>query len=217
VREHILLAILWILYGVLHSLFANRKVKEKAAMLMGKNFRFYRLFYSLFALVTFVLILVYLLSIRSPHFYESTLFTKLLGVTVSLFGLVIMSVCIAKYFVHLSGITSLYKSMPRPAVLQITGIHKYVRHPLYLGTFIFIWGLFILIPNRAMLITDVVITVYTLIGMHFEEQKLISEFGEQYKLYKSRVPKIIPFVKGRGYDSTGKNTGPTDFKPEGFQ
>ena len=81
--------------------------------------------------------------------------------------------------------------------LQITGIHKYVRHPLYLGTFMFIWGLFLVIPLLSLLIANVIITVYTLIGIELEEKKLLSEFGENYRLYRQTVPKLIPTFKLR--------------------
>jgi protein-S-isoprenylcysteine O-methyltransferase Ste14 len=76
--------------------------------------------------------------------------------------------------------------------LMVSGIHQFVRHPLYTGTFLFIWGWLILIPNISVLITDVIITVYTLIGLNFEEKKLEKEFGESYKLYKQKVPALIP-------------------------
>ena len=79
--------------------------------------------------------------------------------------------------------------------LQIRGIHKYVRHPLYLGTFVFIWGLFLLFPVLSLLVTNAIITIYTLIGIQFEEKKLIDEFGESYRQYRAAVPKLIPFFK----------------------
>lgn len=76
--------------------------------------------------------------------------------------------------------------------LMITGIHKIVRHPMYAGTFVFIWGLLIIFPYLSVLLVDTVITVYTLIGLHFEEQKLEIEFGNAYKVYKKQVPMLIP-------------------------
>jgi len=35
--------------------------------------------------------------------------------------------------------------------------------------------------------------LYTLIGIHFEERKLVEEFGQSYISYSRQVPKIIPF------------------------
>ena len=96
----------------------------------------------------------------------------------------------------MSGLKTLYtdefKSGNR---LIITGIHRHVRHPLYAGTFLFIWGLFIFMPFASLLISNFIITCYTLIGIRFEEQKLLREFGRPYEEYKKQVPKIIPSFK----------------------
>jgi len=78
--------------------------------------------------------------------------------------------------------------------LMITGVHKFVRHPLYTGTFIFIWGLLILFPYASIFIVDIIITGYTLIGLQFEEKKLEKEFGSAYKMYKQKVPMLLPRI-----------------------
>ncbi len=94
---------------------------------------------------------------------------------------------------RLTGLRSIITEDKNTSELIITGIHKYVRHPLYLGTFIFIWGLLLLIPLLSLLISNTVITIYTLIGIKFEEEKLIEEFGQSYIEYKNEVPKLLPF------------------------
>jgi protein-S-isoprenylcysteine O-methyltransferase Ste14 len=109
-------------------------------------------------------------------------------------GLSLMLVCIKKYFISLSGLLSLVKETVSHQLL-ITGIHRYIRHPLYLGTFTFLWGLFLTTPYLSLLIANSIITVYTLIGIRLEETKLINEFGENYKLYQKKVPKLIPSFK----------------------
>jgi protein-S-isoprenylcysteine O-methyltransferase Ste14 len=116
------------------------------------------------------------------------------GIVLGFFGLALMLVCIKKYFIGLSGLLSLVQKNASQDLI-ITGVHKYVRHPLYLGTFAFIWGLFLVLPYWSLLIADTVITIYTLIGIKWEEDKLVSEFGESYKLYQKKVPMIIPFTK----------------------
>jgi protein-S-isoprenylcysteine O-methyltransferase Ste14 len=83
-------------------------------------------------------------------------------------------------------------------VLQISGVHRYVRHPLYLGTFIFLWGLFLLIPLWSSLIAVVLIQAYTQTGIIFEEKKLVAEFGDQYRDYQQAVPKLIPGLRQPG-------------------
>ena len=106
--------------------------------------------------------------------------------------------CIRKYFYELSGIQALENKPIEVPTLQQTGLHKYVRHPLYFGTLLFVGGLFLLLPLLSNLIAAIVITVYVLIGIQLEEKKLFLEYGEEYRKYSGRVPKLIPKIKG-GY------------------
>jgi len=102
-----------------------------------------------------------------------------------------MSASIFKYFKLLSGIRSIYLATP-PAELKLDGIHKYVRHPLYLGTLLFVWGLFFIFPFLNNLIAVVAITIYVLVGIKFEEKKLVKEFGNDYAEYIKNVPGLFP-------------------------
>lgn len=190
-KTHLVLAFLWILFGVLHSVLASAPLKHRIASAFPRVFKYYRLLYTLFAFLTFGFVLWYQLTLPSPLLFNRHLFTTATGATVAATGLVIMSICINKYFMSLSGLKSLFQERP-VHTLMINGIHRYVRHPLYLGTFLAIWGAFLLYPALSLFISNVVITVYTLIGISFEERKLIAEFGAAYKNYQQTVPKLIP-------------------------
>lgn len=102
-----------------------------------------------------------------------------------------MLISILKYFKLLSGVRSLYQAKPCGG-LKLEGIHKYVRHPLYLGTLLFIWGMFFIFPMLNNVIAFVIITVYVLIAIRFEEKKLLAEFGDLYADYITRVPALAP-------------------------
>ena len=106
-----------------------------------------------------------------------------------------MIICIRKYFYELSGVQALENKPVETPTLQQTGLHKYVRHPLYFGTLLFVWGLFFLMPSLSNLIAVIAIAIYVLLGIHLEEQKLVLEYGEQYKQYTKRVPKLIPKIR----------------------
>ena len=82
----------------------------------------------------------------------------------------------------------------KEAHLDTTGIHQFVRHPLYLGTLLFVWAWFLFSPLVTNLITCIMISLYIWIGMYFEEKKLVQEFGAEYISYQQRVPMIIPFL-----------------------
>lgn len=158
----------------------------------GRSFRYYRLCYSLFALVTLVLLLWYQFSFQSVWLY-TWLLIRYASIILILPGLLIMIICVRKYFYDLSGIQALQKDGPPVTpTLRQHGLHNYVRHPLYFGTLLFILGLLLLFPLLSNLIGAVVITIYVLIGINLEEKKLLLEYGEEYKQYSGRVPKIIP-------------------------
>ena len=190
--SHIILAMLWIIYCVLHSVLASERLKKRLRQI--KNFKWYRLGYTIFAFVFLAGLLYYQIRIPAIELFIINNFLLVAGIVICFSGLVVMAICIRKYFMNLSGLRSLVIE-DFSNELQITGIHKYIRHPLYLGTFGFIWGLFLLLPYLSLFIANIVITVYTLIGIRLEEQKLINEFGESYVKYRSTVPKLIPFLK----------------------
>ncbi|HVT86211.1 MAG TPA: isoprenylcysteine carboxylmethyltransferase family protein [Chitinophagaceae bacterium] len=192
----IIIGSLWTLYCLLHSIMAATAFKKGIQILFGKSYRYYRLFYNLFSTVTLLLILLYQLSFSSPLIFIPNLITRIAGITITALGAWIMTICIAKYFKQESGFLWLSpEASTEKTELYISGIHEFVRHPLYLGTLVFIWGLFTIFPSAVNLVAVCVITIYTLIAIRFEEQKLIAEFGEAYKEYKRNVPMIIPKFK----------------------
>jgi protein-S-isoprenylcysteine O-methyltransferase Ste14 len=190
-NAHIILTVLWILFGVLHSVLASLAVKQWFANMFPQFAKHYRLLYTLFAFINFAIVLLYQVRITSPFVYQPTLATTVAGVLASVTGLLIMGICIKKYFLSLSGLKSLFQEKPAHE-LMIGGIHRYVRHPLYLGTFLAIWGGFLVYPVLSFFISNVVITLYTITGITFEEKKLVAEFGPAYETYRQQVPKLLP-------------------------
>ena len=189
---HILLFLSWVLYGVLHSLFASVSLKKWVQQHSGFVSKYYRLFYSVFAFASLILLLWFQFSIKSILLFEAAWLRFAIGLPLACIGAVIMLVCSKNYFLHMLGIEVFFNQDTAP-VLKIDGLHRYVRHPLYLGTFIFIIGLFCYFPFLSNLIATAVIIAYTLIGIRWEERKLVLEFGEQYRAYQNKVPMLIPF------------------------
>ncbi len=192
--NHWLLVFSWILYSFIHSFLAADKVKRFFEKVSGGFFRYYRLAYTIFAAVTLVLILIFQYSFFSPRLIN---FKALKYISIAILvapGVLLMLISILKYFKLLSGVRTLYE--PNPSTeLKLDGIHNYVRHPLYLGTLLFIWGLFFIFPMLNNLIAVFIISGYVLIGTRLEEKKLLIEFGSLYEDYISRVPMLVPDFK----------------------
>lgn len=191
--QHGLLVFYWVLFCGLHSVLASLWWKRLAQRIMDGSFRFYRLFYTVFAFVSLSLVIYYQVQIASPRLLEQSLFLAISGSAIMLAGVVVMAICIKKYFMSLSGLKSLYLNDEQAAnQLQVSGIHRFVRHPLYSGTFLAIWGLWLLVPQLSLLLANGVITIYTLLAISWEEKKLEAEFGDSYRKYKKQVPKLMP-------------------------
>jgi len=74
--------------------------------------------------------------------------------------------------------------------LKIEGPYKVVRHPVYLFTIIFL----ILRPTMDLfyLVFLIFLIAYFYIGSFYEERKLVSAFGDQYRKYQESVPRLFP-------------------------
>lgn len=81
------------------------------------------------------------------------------------------------------------KLMPQPEFKMIA-LYKLVRHPIYLGFLIALWSTPDLTVNHAVFAAGM--TAYMFIGVCFEEKDLIKVFGQTYRNYQQKVPRIIP-------------------------
>ncbi|MHA2364944.1 MAG: methyltransferase family protein [Candidatus Hodarchaeales archaeon] len=79
--------------------------------------------------------------------------------------------------------------------LITTGIFNYIRHPIYAGGLLGIFGFYF--AYRSLLVLLVVSIIYFAIFRHrllFEEKLLIEEFKEQYIEYMKQTKRLIPFL-----------------------
>jgi protein-S-isoprenylcysteine O-methyltransferase Ste14 len=82
-------------------------------------------------------------------------------------------------------------AMPRHVPLETTGIYGFVRHPLYFGWALFVFGAPTMTGTRA--VFAVISTVYLAIAIPFEERALIRLFGDGYRTYQQRTRwRMIP-------------------------
>ncbi len=189
--QHIWLIVLWLLFSFLHSLLAANRFKLIIRPLLKGFYKFYRPIYSLFATVTLGIVVWYHFKTESSKLWQTSLAETCTAIILMLTGMAVMLVSGSKYFLHLTGIDVFIKKRPYHE-LQQQGLHKFMRHPLYSGTLLFVWAYFFWHPYLSNLISCVCITLYVRTGIYFEEKKLVKEFGDTYKNYKLRVPMLIP-------------------------
>ncbi len=84
------------------------------------------------------------------------------------------------------------------------GIYSVIRHPLYTGIFVFIFGGFIISVNHNpfnLYLTVIAIVIIAfimvfLVMMAFQESKsLLEEFGEEYLRYREQVHAFVPISR----------------------
>ena len=82
---------------------------------------------------------------------------------------------------------------PAAGGLQVGGPYRLVRHPLYLGWTLIVFGAASMSGDR--LAFAALTTLYLAIAVQWEEQSLARSFGAEYVRYKRHVRwRLIPFI-----------------------
>ncbi len=77
-----------------------------------------------------------------------------------------------------------------PRRFRVRGPYRWVRHPLYLFCLLMIWSCPDLTADR--LLFNLLWTAWILVGTILEERDLVALFGEDYRVYQTEVPMLIP-------------------------
>lgn len=77
------------------------------------------------------------------------------------------------------------------------GPYRRIRNPLYLGSFLFVVAMAILMPPSGAVFAIVASFVQMLRLILREEPYLAEQQGDAYRVYTSRVPRLIPSVVAR--------------------
>jgi len=76
--------------------------------------------------------------------------------------------------------------------LVVTGVRQHVRHPIYLGHLLEMFGWSIGTGLLACWVLTSFAIVSGIIMIRMEEQELVERFGEDYRTYQASVPAILP-------------------------
>jgi protein-S-isoprenylcysteine O-methyltransferase Ste14 len=185
------LVLLWIIFAVVHSGLASGMVMRGIGAKMGK---YYRPVYSLIVLVVLLLLIHYHFAAIDTILWRPHWVVKIIAAALILSGLAAIIVSLWNNLLAHSGIATLLGT-ELPKGFEQDGLHKYVRHPLYTGVLFFLWGVFTGYPYLNNLVSAVCFTLYFFAGIYFLEKKLVLEFGEEYRKYKTKVNIIFPFRK----------------------
>lgn len=190
---HIILAAGWLAYGFVHSLMASLSVKNMVRNQLPRAAAYYRIFYNIFATLTFILLLYYQYRIEKIRLWIPTLTTTVLGGALIGIGLGVILTALRQYDLAEFAGTDAFKPSTSPkSRLKTNGLSGLVRHPLYTGTLLLLWGLWLFEASLGSLIMAICLSAYIRVGIYLEEKKLLREFGREYARYRQRVPMLFP-------------------------
>jgi len=177
------------IWGVVHSFLASHFAKDLFNLKMG-SMDFYRLAYNIFAAISFLPILYLMATLPNQRVYEIPSPWNLVMFGGQLISVILLGIAFLQTdSLSFVGLRQLFEKEESGA-LVVHGLYKIVRHPLYTFSLLFLW----LTPSVSQNSLTVYIgsTLYILIGVYFEERKLLREFGEAYANYKNSTPMLIP-------------------------
>lgn len=195
----LIIIILFVIFASVHTILASLKIKKFVKDKFGSLIAVYRLFYNVFALFSF-----YFFLRASPHpnitVYDLPNpfdFIILVPQLLALIGIIwSFKFSGLSEFTGISQLIRWFKgeyqaeSLDEKMTFTTYGPYKFVRHPVYFFTIIF------LVCRPVMdlfyLILLVLIIVYFFIGSIYEEKKLAEIFGDEYIKYQEEVPRIFP-------------------------
>ena len=184
-------------FGTVHSLLASPGAKRLAQRGLGPAAnRVYRLGYNILALLSLLpgLALAHLLPDRTLY----TIPAPWVYLALVMQGLALIALALGVLQTGLlpfSGLSQLLNPAGEEQQKLVTGgLYRWVRHPLYTASLVLIW----LLPGMSanILAFNLGATLYILVGIGFEERKLLAAFGHAYAEYRQRTPMLIPALRG---------------------
>lgn len=180
------------IWGFIHSVLASMDVKNWLRDRLGDRFMlFYRFVYNVFSVLSFVPILWLAAVLPDRILYKiSAPWMYLFLVMQGLAALMLVVGVLHTDSLSFVGLRQMVEMDERPSKLVTHGLYHWMRHPLYTAGLLFIWLTPVMSLNSLVLASAA--TIYILVGAHFEERKLLREFGEDYAKYRASTPMLIP-------------------------
>lgn len=193
--QYVILALLWITWCTLHSALIGLGVTSALRRRLPNAFRYYRIFYNLFAAVSLLPVLVYSYSLRGEMIVAWSSPWRIvpigLGVLAGMFFLAGARRYDLRQFIGLRQLEDekTCSVLTDDCTLDTGGVLSVVRHPWYSGGILIVWARPL---DTAAIVTNLIFCGYFVVGALLEERKLIVQFGQQYRDYQKRVSMLLP-------------------------
>lgn len=195
---------IFLIFAFIHSITVTRWFKHFCKRTLGDAFMrsWYRAFYNAVSFVTILVAFHFIARVPDHRLWIAPLWLQWSMRVIQLAGLAFGALAfeyldgaefmgfkqVWRYVAHrevagnLEGLTQ--------KELVTSGVYGIVRHPLYLA------GIVIFTFNPNITVNNLTITVladlYFIFGMFIEERRFLRIFGDQYREYRKRVPRLVP-------------------------
>lgn len=189
----LLLAASWLAYFALHSLMASLSVKRAVARRWPGAMRGYRLAFNGLAVLLVLPPLWFTYALEAPYLWRWdgpwAWFANLLALAAVSGVLWSLRYYAGGEFLGLRQWRRRERRVEDQEGFYISPLHRYVRHPWYSLALVIVWTRDM---NGPLLISAGLISLYFILGLRLEEDKLIQYHGEAYRRYRERVPALLP-------------------------
>lgn len=197
---------LLLLFGIQHSVMPRRGFKRWITRVLPQPME--RSTYVLATSVVLVLMFMYWQPLPGTLWQVEhvALVSVLWGLNALGWTLVLVSTFLTNHF-DLFGLRQVWLNLVRhsysPVPFREILLYRWVRHPMMVGLFIALWA----VPTMSLshLFFSLGMSIYILIGVHFEERGLREELGQPYRDYAARTGRFLPRL---GTASPSRVAGP---------
>jgi uncharacterized membrane protein len=202
-------AAIFLLFVFFHSVTVSQKFKQACRDFFGDTFMrvCYRAAYNAVSFITAITAFSFIRQVPDQQLWTAPVWLRWIMHIIQIAGLVFGSLSF-KYLDagEFLGIKQVRRYFSRREVagniegltdedLVTTGVYGIVRHPIYTA------GIVIFTFNPYLTVNGLTITVladiYFLFGMFIEERRFLRIFGDQYREYMKRVPRLMPKLQYR--------------------
>ena len=191
--SQILLIILWLAYFTIHSILASVSFKQFVSMRLPGLIPAYRLIYNILASILLVPPLYLIVKYPGEMVWQWSDGWQYLSYFLAAAALAGFFWTLRYYdsseFLGTRQMKENRKEILGQERLQLSPMHRYVRHPWYALALVILWTRDM---HESLFISAILITLYLILGSYLEERKLIACHGDQYSQYRQRVAGLIP-------------------------
>lgn len=191
--SHAVLFIAVVLFGALHSLLAANQVKNFLFRLLPSLKSVYRFGYTLIAAITLIPIVVLYAKIDEvPILTHQGL--QFGAMVILVLGMILLLFAFKSYNLKIFVGLDFSEESDSKEPLVVSGMYRYVRHPLYFALIVLFIGFALLYPDFRTWVLVIAMLIYIVVGSKLEERKLTQRYGKAYKDYCRKTKRWIPFV-----------------------